>query len=82
MADRFQEMYRAYMQGGKSTDLSFRSLVRRLLRRVQGALVNLFYLSSETDVNGTLTRSFLDAIANFRADQPTLQLSSKRAVCR
>lgn len=69
VGERFQECYRGYLQGGKTTDSSFRSLVRRLVRRVHGALVNLFYIGAEVEISGNLSKPLLDAIAAFRGDQ-------------
>jgi hypothetical protein len=69
--ERFEEMYRTYLQGGgKSNDVSFRALVRRLVRRVNGALANLFYLSASTDYDkGNVTKSLLQTLERYRNDQ-------------
>jgi hypothetical protein len=69
--ERFAEMYRAFLQGGgKSTDVTFRALVRRLVRRMQGALQTLMYLPLDSDLQGWLNKPVLEALDAFRADQP------------
>jgi hypothetical protein len=67
--ERFGEMFRGYLQvSGKSTD-SFRAVVRRLIRRIQGALMCLLYLPVDAEMQPTVNKSFLEALEAYRHDQ-------------
>ena len=70
LAERFEQMFRIYLQGGKTGgEMNFRSMVRRLVRRVNGALTNLLYRSGETDSQGVVVGDFLTTLERYRADQ-------------
>lgn len=70
----FEEMYRQFLQmpagkGNSGADTSFRALVRRLVRRIQGALMCLFYLPVDGEPSGYMNKALLDALQMYRSDQ-------------
>ncbi len=68
--ERFEEMYRSYLQStGKSSDVTFRTVVRRLVRRIQGALMCLLYIPAGAELAASVNKQFLEALEQYRADQ-------------
>jgi hypothetical protein len=67
---RFAEMYQSFLQSGQKSDVNFRTLVRRLVRRVQGALQSLMFLPMEADLQGVMNKVTIEAIDSFRSEQP------------
>jgi hypothetical protein len=77
LVERFQEMYRGFLHASSSKssqNKSLPSLIKRLVRRVHGALINLFYLSADQgrEKNGARTQLTPDLMRVLRNEVEVL----------